>query len=105
MTPNNLVSVPIYVWDSAPKEKLQELIDENERLGYIKNKIPKLVTDMAIVDFYFSPSQFTGYWIDVSVNDDTHTMDIIFYIGGTSFRTISKAETVLLFNDILKNQK
>jgi hypothetical protein len=99
-------SIPIYIWDTAPREKVQALIDENEALGFEKNKnIPKVEDKMMLVDFNFDDKKFIGYWIDNDIHDDSHTRDIIFYIGGTSFRTPLLTSTINLFNQILLREK
>ena len=99
-------SIPIYIYDTAIKEKIQELIDENESLGFEKNKnIPKESVKYDLVKFWFDEDKLIGYWIDNSINDDTKTLDIIFYIGSTSFRTPYTDENRSFFNLILDNHK
>ena len=94
-------SIPIYIYDTAIKEKIQELIDENESLGFEKNKIKEPKIKYSLVNFNFNEEKLLGYWIDNSVNDDTQTLDIVFYISGTSFRTPYSEECKLLLNRLL----
>ncbi len=37
-----MTSIPIYIYDTTIKEKIQALIDENESLGFDMNKIPTI---------------------------------------------------------------
>ena len=68
-------TIKIYIFDS-------EKIDENESVGFRVNK-----DTVRLVDFHFDETQLSGYWIDPEVNDDTGSQDIIFYLGGVTFKT------------------
>lgn len=81
--------IPIYIFDSAKSELAEKLQQENDRLGFEKNKIEELQRESrySLVDFFFNERQLTGFWLDIDRDDDTKTKDIIVYIGGVSFRT------------------
>jgi hypothetical protein len=85
-------SVPIYIFDSAK-------IEENESLGVKLNE-----EKCEIVDFIFNENHLSGFWIDTDIHDETHTKDIIFYLGGTTFRTPFSQYTINLFNSILNGR-
>jgi len=84
-----MFKVKIYIYDTAKAE-------ENDRLGFDKNKVPFVLTD-----FIFKAEKLTGYWVDIETNDDTKTRDIIFYVDGQCFRTPYNPITVKYFDDIL----
>ena len=94
-------SIPIYIYDTAIKEKIQLLIDENESLGFDKNKIPSVKVKFVLVEFFFDEDKFIGYWVDTDINDDSGTVDIVIYIGGTSFRTPYTEERQRFLNQLL----
>jgi hypothetical protein len=94
-------SIPIYIYDTAIKEKIQALMDENESLGFDKNKIPSTKVKFILVDFFFNEEQFIGYWVDLDINDDSGTIDIVIYIGGSSFRTPYSEERQRFLNQLL----
>ena len=97
-------SIPIYIYDTAIKEKIQALIDENESLGFEKNKVPSNKIKFILVDFFFDEDKFIGYWVDTDINDDSGTVDIVFYIGGSSFRTPFSEERQRDLNLILNKK-
>lgn len=98
-------SIPIYIYDTAVKEKIQALIDENESLGFEKNKnIPSPKIKFILVDFFFDEDKFIGYWIDKDINDESGTVDIVIYIGGSSFRTPFSEERQRDINLILNKK-
>lgn len=68
-------TIKIYTFDSAK-------LSENEDLGFTKND-----ECCKLIDFHFDEKQLSGYWIDTDIDDDTKTKDIVFYIGGQSFKT------------------
>lgn len=97
--------VPIYIFDSSAKKKIQALIDENETLGFEKNIISnKNNHDYQLVDFPFDENTLIGYWVDPDKDDDTGTYDIVFYCLGTSFRTPYSEELKDFFNFVLLNK-
>ena len=68
-------TIPIYIADSVK-------LDENDNFGFEVNK-----DAIQLVDFCFDETQVSGYWIDPEVNDDTRSQDMIFYVGGVTFKT------------------
>jgi hypothetical protein len=73
--------------------------DENENLG-IENK------DIATkTTFWFSDTALTGFYIDDNIDDYTKTQDIIFFLGGSSYRTPFNPETFCILTNILKRQE
>jgi hypothetical protein len=83
-------TIKIYIFDS-------EKIDENESVGFRVNK-----DTVRLVDFHFDETQLSGYWIDPDVNDDTGNQDIIFYVGGETFKTKWNPQNEELLRGCLK---
>jgi hypothetical protein len=103
MIHTNMRRVEIYIYDTSDESKVQEMIAENNLLGFTKNVIPENTERWRLTDFYFDEKKIIGYWIDPEPDDDSGTIDIIFYIGSTSFRTPVSKEKIKFFEDILKN--
>ena len=82
-------TIEIYIYDITKKGLVDKLLEENENLGFEKNKIDQIRTKnkYALIDFHFNPRHLVGFWIDPDVDDDTNTIDIVLYIGSSSFRT------------------
>lgn len=83
-------TIKIYIFDSAK-------LSENDDLGFKKNnKVCNLI------DLNFDETQLSGFWIDTDIDDDTKTQDIVFYLGGTSFKTPYTADSEALLRSCLK---
>lgn len=102
-----MITIPIYIFDSSKKDKVQKLIDENDTLGFEKNKIDKedLITKYSIVDFHIDERQFQGFWVDPGRDDDTKTFDIVLYICGMAFRTPYSNETEAILVGLLNSKR
>jgi hypothetical protein len=86
-----MISIDIYIKDS-------EKISENEMMGYEKND-----HIYSLVPFYFKEDHLSGYWEDVEIDTQMGTINIIFYVGGSSFCTpYSKETETILKNCLLK---
>lgn len=72
--------IPIYVWDDK-KCKENELLDIDDEVTYLET-------------LFFSETSLDCYWLDLN-----EANDIIFHIGGTSFKTPYTKES----EDILKS--
>lgn len=99
-----MITIKIYIYDPKPKSIIQNLIDENDRLGFEKNKIDKTEEDRPkhqLVDFNFDERRVLGFWCDPDMDEDTGTFDLIFYIDGTAFRTPCNNEKIKIFTEIL----
>ncbi len=83
-------TIPIYIYDSAK-------LSENDSLGFEKNN-----KCCNLVDFHFDEMQLSGYWLDPDIDDDTKTQDIVFYIGGQSFKTPFTNVTIAILNSCLR---
>ena len=95
--------IQIYIYDTAKKQLADKLLQENEDLGFEKNKVSKadLQASYNLVDFFFDEKQLTGFWLDPGRDDDTKTVDIIIYIGGLSFRTPHSKQKVEQLTELL----
>ena len=83
-------TIKVYICDSVK-------VSENDSLGYEKNG------DLYhLIDFNFDETQLSGYWIDPDIDDDTKTQDIVFYLGGQSFKTPFTVESETILKSCLK---
>jgi hypothetical protein len=98
-----MILLQIYIFDTSKKEKIQKLLDENENLGFQKNKVNEedLFIKHNLIDLYIDEKEIVAFWVDPDIDDDTKTRDIIFYTYGTSFRTPYTAEKVQIFKNII----
>ena len=89
-------TIKIYIFDSAK-------FDENDNLGFRKNN-----KCCNLVDFHFDETKLSGYWIDPETDDDTLTQDIVFYVGGQSFKTpLTEQSEALLISclNLMQNEQ
>jgi hypothetical protein len=101
-----MITIPIYIYDSSKKEKIEKLKDENEDLGFEKNKISEgNIFNYRLTDFRCDENVISGFWIDPDRDNDTGTIDIVFYFDGTSFRTPYSKKVEMYLISLLKDRK
>lgn len=102
-----LVKIQIYIVDTSVREKYLKLQEENETLGFEKNKIDSRDLDerWQLIDFLFDSNALYGFWVDPEKHDDTKTRDIIIYIGSTSFRTPYSQEKENILCNIINDRR
>lgn len=69
--------IPIYIFDSTEEDE----IERKKNLG-IDDDEPVEVKQATLHTLYVD-----CYWIDEEYNINTKTKDIVFYVGGNSYRT------------------
>jgi len=69
--------IPIYIFDSNEEDK----IEWEKNLGIDKDEQVE-IKQAPLYTLYID-----CYWIDPHVNSETKTKDIVFYVGGNSYRT------------------